>query len=68
MMPSMSLCFTSMYQTQHVYIQESQPVKLKENLTYVGETKQISDKKEQATQNKTIPLDKVSWGIKQWKR
>ncbi|XP_038874993.1 uncharacterized protein LOC120067515 [Benincasa hispida] len=43
------------------HVLESQPLQLKENLSYEEEPVQIIDRKEQVLRNKTIPLVKVLW-------
>ncbi|XP_022857389.1 uncharacterized protein LOC111378425 [Olea europaea var. sylvestris] len=43
------------------HILESQPVELKENLTYEEKPVQILDRKEQVLHSKNIPLVKVLW-------
>ncbi|XP_022849879.1 uncharacterized protein LOC111371967 [Olea europaea var. sylvestris] len=44
------------------YVLKSQPVELKENLTYEEEPVQLLDKKKQVSRTKTIPLIKILWG------
>ncbi|XP_022876882.1 uncharacterized protein LOC111395103 [Olea europaea var. sylvestris] len=43
------------------HVLESQPVELKESLTYEEKSVQILDRKEQILRSKTIPLVKVLW-------
>ncbi|XP_038904362.1 uncharacterized protein LOC120090716 [Benincasa hispida] len=55
------------YVPDPTHVLSEQPVQLKENLSYVEEPVEILDRKEQVLKNKTIPLIKVIWALKEAK-